>query len=466
MATVITSECINCGACEPECPNTAIYQGGVEWDLNGAKHPAIAQDIFYIVPEKCTECVGFHDHEACAAVCPVDCCVPDPKIPETDAVLIARARQLHPDTEFPPDYPSRFKKGNGHAAEAPAAAAPVAAAPVAAPKAAAPAPAAPAPAPKAAASAPLGARVEKALAAPKAAAPAPRPPRKLKTFPGEIPGSFEDAAALLGEARSGSRALKWFAAFAQPVLGALPFSQKKRIEEAVGDKRFFTAGGATGLNALHNLVLYPAVMVVFGALVLKRDVFSTQLTSLIVLGFAIATVETMLRMREAILHAAPLNEVVYRAAPYGLPLAMLFAPFTRVLKTSEQVGTLPVDGFHGGDFEDKQERERRYGEVYTLTDQGKGLLLRLEFPRRVPHSAMKDELGVPDEMPDYEYDLGVEDGYFIVKGHVDDPNVRKIAAVSPAFPPDFTTRVKLPGPVAGFKHRFVGKTLEVVLVKQ
>src|SRR2546430_1208778 len=33
MATMITSECINCGACEPECPNTAIYQGGAEWDI-------------------------------------------------------------------------------------------------------------------------------------------------------------------------------------------------------------------------------------------------------------------------------------------------------------------------------------------------------------------------------------------------------------------------------------------------
>src|SRR5262245_65528932 len=97
MATVITSECINCGACEPECPNTAIYQGGVEWEAtNGAKRPAISQDIFYIVPEKCTECVGFFDHEACAAVCPVDCCVHDTKIPVTEAQLIARARRLHP----------------------------------------------------------------------------------------------------------------------------------------------------------------------------------------------------------------------------------------------------------------------------------------------------------------------------------------------------------------------------------
>ncbi|HEY4539992.1 MAG TPA: 4Fe-4S binding protein, partial [Faecalibacter sp.] len=26
MAIIITDECINCGACEPECPNNAIYE--------------------------------------------------------------------------------------------------------------------------------------------------------------------------------------------------------------------------------------------------------------------------------------------------------------------------------------------------------------------------------------------------------------------------------------------------------
>jgi len=144
MATVITSECINCGACEPECPNTAIYQGGVEWDFNGAKHPAIAADIFYIVPDKCTECVGFFDHEACAAVCPVDCCVPDPKIPETEAVLIARAKELHPEQTFGDDFPSRFRKEGAEAPTGDVAAQPAAAAPAAPtpPPAAAPAPAA------------------------------------------------------------------------------------------------------------------------------------------------------------------------------------------------------------------------------------------------------------------------------------------------------------------------------------
>ena len=35
MAIMITDECINCGACEPECPNTAIYEGGIEWTWGG-----------------------------------------------------------------------------------------------------------------------------------------------------------------------------------------------------------------------------------------------------------------------------------------------------------------------------------------------------------------------------------------------------------------------------------------------
>jgi ferredoxin len=86
MSTTITAECINCGACEPECPNKAISQG---------------EEIFVIDPKLCTECVGFHDEEACAAVCPVDCCVPDESNPETEDVLYSRAVQLHPEQQFP-----------------------------------------------------------------------------------------------------------------------------------------------------------------------------------------------------------------------------------------------------------------------------------------------------------------------------------------------------------------------------
>ncbi len=460
MATVITSECINCGACEPECPNTAIYQGGVEWELNGVKHPAIAQDIFYIVPEKCTECVGFFDHEACAAVCPVDCCVPDPNIPETEEVLIARAKTLHPDQVFAPGFPSRFQQQGAAAPEPPATTAPAAAVtPVK------PAPA-PAPKPVAAPAAVPAARVEKPLAAPKAAS-VMLAPMKEKGFPGELPCTFEEAVAQLGTVRPGtSQALKWITALSQPLLGALPFAQKKTIEEAVGDPRFFTAAGATGANILQNMILYPVLIAAAGALSMNRAVFSNQLNSLIVLGVGLASLEAVMRLREGVLRASPSTEVVYRGAWYAPPLAVLFAPLVAALHRVLQQGAVAIDGFHGGNFEEKTERERRYGEVYTLQEQGNGYLLRLEFPRRVPPSALKEELGIPDDMPGYDYDLSLRNGFLVVKGRVTDHNVRKLAAVSPAFPPDFTTNVELPAPVRAFKHRLRDRTLEVVLLRR
>jgi len=115
MATVITDDCINCAACEPECPNTAIYEGGVEYQHEGSAHQALSDDFFYIIPDRCSECVGFFDEEACAVVCPVDCCIPDPDRPETEVQLIERARVLHPDENFGDSFPSRFSDDAGGA---------------------------------------------------------------------------------------------------------------------------------------------------------------------------------------------------------------------------------------------------------------------------------------------------------------------------------------------------------------
>lgn len=461
MATMITEECINCGACEPECPNTAIYQGGVEWEMNGVKHPPLSQDVFYIVPEKCTECVGFHDQEACAAVCPVDVCIPNPDIPESEEVLIARARELHPGVDFPPEFPSRFRAGSGAGAAAPVAAASEAPKPAAAPPAKAAAESAK---PTAAAKAPAGARIEKPLSPPEK--PAPMPPRVEKTFPGELDISFDDALVLL-QAEKGGRATvgKWLAALAQPLLGALPYKQKRALEQAIADRRFFTAAGATGLNVLHNMILYPAILVAFGALALDRSIFSANLRWLIFLGLTIGSLEAMWRMREGF-RGRPAEQIVFRAAAYGLPLGPLAAPLVGLVRTVEQQGSVGQDGFRDPRFEDKLERERRYGEVYRLRQDPNGFLLELEFPRKVPPSAIKDELGVPDDMPDYDYDVMLQDGSLVVKGRVTDERVRKVASVSPAFPPDFTTQIKLPSRVAGFRHRFRNKTLEVALPRK
>jgi len=114
MAIIITSDCINCGACEPECPNNAIYEAGAMWALRDGntvagpytledgtivdasdKNNPISSEVYYIVPDKCTECKGFHDEPQCAAVCPVDCCLPDQLRVETTEQLLAKKARLH-----------------------------------------------------------------------------------------------------------------------------------------------------------------------------------------------------------------------------------------------------------------------------------------------------------------------------------------------------------------------------------
>jgi ferredoxin len=52
-------------------------------------------DTYYIVSDKCTECVGFHDEPQCASVCPVDCCVDDPNFRESKEVLTGKKEALH-----------------------------------------------------------------------------------------------------------------------------------------------------------------------------------------------------------------------------------------------------------------------------------------------------------------------------------------------------------------------------------
>lgn len=105
MAIKITDECINCGACEPECPNTAIYEGGVAWSLaegtalpDKSKQQPISDEFYYIATEKCTECNGFHEEPQCAAVCPVDCCIPDPDNEENESTLLKKKAHLHQDS--------------------------------------------------------------------------------------------------------------------------------------------------------------------------------------------------------------------------------------------------------------------------------------------------------------------------------------------------------------------------------
>ncbi len=79
MALKITEECINCDVCEPACPNLAIYQGELIYEIN---------------PDKCTECEGHFDEPQCIVVCPVDCIIKDTDHPETKEQLLDKYKKL------------------------------------------------------------------------------------------------------------------------------------------------------------------------------------------------------------------------------------------------------------------------------------------------------------------------------------------------------------------------------------
>ncbi len=79
MALKITSDCINCDVCEPQCPNQAISMG---------------EDYYIINPSLCTECVGHFDEPQCVAICPVDCIPKDPEHAESQAELLAKYQRL------------------------------------------------------------------------------------------------------------------------------------------------------------------------------------------------------------------------------------------------------------------------------------------------------------------------------------------------------------------------------------
>ena len=79
MAYLINEDCINCGACEPECPNEAISEG---------------DPVYVINPDLCTECVGYYDEPQCISVCPVDCVELNPDYVETKEQLLEKKESI------------------------------------------------------------------------------------------------------------------------------------------------------------------------------------------------------------------------------------------------------------------------------------------------------------------------------------------------------------------------------------
>jgi hypothetical protein len=194
--------------------------------------------------------------------------------------------------------------------------------------------------------------------------------------------------------------------------------------------------------------------------------FSPDINTFVMIGILLGVVEGVFRLRDGIFRVKPADEMQFPASVYGVFLGVLATPILEKQAGLIRDVPVPVEGFYSKGFDAKLERERRYGNAYTMEDRGGAFFLRMEFPRWVPEIGIASRAQIPDEMPDYDYELALKDGRFIIKGKCTEEKVRKLSSSVGAFPPEFTTVIPLQEKITGFAHRFENKLLEVFLLKE
>lgn len=142
-----------------------------------------------------------------------------------------------------------------------------------------------------------------------------------------------------------------------------------------------------------------------------------------------------------------------------LRLDRLHGPATR------QDRHVAFDGFSNPIHDEKIERDRRYGTVYTVVEHANAYVVRIEMPRRIPASSLKELWKLPDEMPDYDYTVTLHNGVLAVRASVRGEAMRRLSYISASFPSDFLTRIEFVQPVTSFNHCLRDKVLEIVVFK-
>lgn len=105
MPLRISNGCDNCGICEILCPYSAIYAKGVNWRKIHNRYFVYcgesllfdefwSREHYYIVPDKCTECIGKYPEPICTAACTKGCLEKDDLHPESEEHLYAKKEYL------------------------------------------------------------------------------------------------------------------------------------------------------------------------------------------------------------------------------------------------------------------------------------------------------------------------------------------------------------------------------------
>ena len=111
------------------------------------------------------------------------------------------------------------------------------------------------------------------------------------------------------------------------------------------------------------------------------------------------------------------------------------------------------------------ERRKRYGYANKVEETAESYKIKMFFPTIVPPGPLADKLGLPREMPDYEYDISLEGKSLIVKGRLRDENILKLTGIVNSFPDRFFKEFILDKQVDRYESDYKDKILYITAYK-
>jgi hypothetical protein len=132
---------------------------------------------------------------------------------------------------------------------------------------------------------------------------------------------------------------------------------------------------------------------------------------------------------------------------------------------SDEDRHVAFDGYRGTQHDDKVERDRRYGTVYTVIEYANGYLVRLELPRQMPSSSLKQVWHLDGAVPAYDCVCELSHNVLVIRGRLHEEALRRLAHVSASFPSGFMTRIEFRAPVKRISYRVRARMVEVVVGK-
>ncbi len=112
------------------------------------------------------------------------------------------------------------------------------------------------------------------------------------------------------------------------------------------------------------------------------------------------------------------------------------------------------------------ERRKRYGYANKVDESRDAYKIKMFFPTIVPPGRLRDKLSLPEEMPDYDYEISLESSILTVKARLADEGILKLTGIVNSFPDRFFKDFILDKPVNRFESEYANKILSITVYKE